>query len=68
MYAATNFSETGGNRRGRTVRGKTYETETLPKSCIFFEVALAQVLGRDKPVLQMHLIIKTRFTDSSTLE
>ena len=40
----------------------------LPKSCIFFEVALAQVLGRDKPVLQMHLIIKTRSTDSSTLE
>ena len=23
----------------------------LPKSCIFFEVALAQVLRRDKPVL-----------------
>ena len=23
----------------------------LPKSCIFFEVAVAQVLGRDKPVL-----------------
>ena len=24
---------------------------TLPKSCIFFEVAIAQVLGQDKPVL-----------------
>ena len=70
---------------------------TLPKSCIFFEVAAAQVLGQDKPVLflsdrfccarlclnaravtntwahiikhmQMNLIVKTRSTDSSTLE
>ena len=69
----------------------------LPKSCIFYEVAVAQVLERDKPVLflsgrfycarlclnaravtntwahfikhmQIHLIVKTRSTDSSTLE
>ena len=32
MHAATNFSETGGNRRGRTVRGKTYETHQGMKS------------------------------------